>query len=70
MQHASDDVKFEEMNLWIVDERLAYHRYLASDKTLRSMPVVESDSTKEPDIAIFDQAFAYSDSDSHSRQLL
>jgi len=27
------------------------------------MPVIDSNSTKEPDIAIFDQAFAYSDSD-------
>lgn len=63
MRYTSDDVSFEEMNLWIVDERLAYHRYLASDKTLKSMPVIESNSTKEPDIAIFDQAFAYSDSD-------
>lgn len=63
MRHTSDDIAFEEMNLWIVDERLAYHRYLASDKTLKSMPLVESNSTKEPDIAIFDQAFAYTDSE-------
>ena len=63
MRHTSNDVSFEEMNLWIVDDRLAYHRYLASDKTLKSMPVIDSNSTKEPDIAIFDQAFAYSDSD-------
>ncbi|MDO4981965.1 MAG: hypothetical protein Q4E35_00215 [Eubacteriales bacterium] len=63
MRHTSDDVSFEEMNLWIVDERLAYHKYLASDKTLKSMPVINSDRTKEPDIAIFDHAFAYSDSD-------
>lgn len=63
MQHTSDEVRFEEMNLWLVDERLAYHRFLASDKTLKSMPFVDSGSTKEPDIAIFDQAFAYSDSD-------
>lgn len=63
MRHTSDDVAFEEMNLWIVDERLAYHRYLASDKTLKSMPVLDSRSTKEPDIAIFDQAFAYSDNE-------
>lgn len=63
MRHTSDDVTFEEMNLWIVDERLAYHKYLASDKTLKSMPVIDSDSTKEPDIAVFDQAFAYSDSE-------
>ena len=51
------------MNLWIVDERLAYHKFLASDKTLRSMPCVDSSSTKEPDIAVFDQAFAYTDSE-------
>lgn len=63
MRHTSDDVEFEEMNLWIVDERLAYHKFLASDKTLRSMPCVDSNSTKEPDIAVFDQAFAYSDSE-------
>ena len=63
MQHTSNDVSFEEMNLWIVDERMAYHRYLASDKTLNSMPVINSNSTKEPDIAIFDQAFAFSDND-------
>lgn len=63
MRHTSDDVAFEEMNLWIIDERLAYHRYLASDKTLKSMPILDSRSTKEPDIAIFDQAFAYSDNE-------
>lgn len=63
MRHTSDDIAFEEMNLWIVDERLAYHRYLASDKTLSSMPILDSKRNKEPDIAIFDQAFAYSDSD-------
>ena len=63
MRHTSDDIEFEEMNLWIVDERLAYHKFLASDKTLRSMPCVDSSSTKEPDIAVFDQAFAYTDSE-------
>lgn len=63
MRHTSDDIKFEEMNLWVVDERLAYHSFLASDKTLKSIPVIDSDSTKEPDIAVFDRAFAFSDSD-------
>ena len=63
MQHTSDDIEFEEMNLWLVDERLAYHNFLASDKTLKSMPVIDSKSTKEPDIAVFDRAFAYTDSD-------
>lgn len=63
MRHTSDDVTFEEMNLWIIDERLAYHRFLASDKTIKSLPEVDSSSTKEVDIAVFDRAFAYTDDD-------
>ena len=63
MRHTSDDVTFEEMNLWIIDERLAYHRFLASDKTIKSLPEVSSDSTKELDLAVFDRAFAYTDDD-------
>lgn len=61
MRHTSDDVSFEEMNLWIIDERLNYHTYLASDKTIRSMPILYSDSTKEPDIAIFNTPIAYAE---------
>lgn len=51
------------MNLWIVDERLAYHKFLASDKTIKSLPGIDSKSRKEIDIAIFDQAFAFSEDD-------
>ena len=32
MQISSDEIKFEDMNLWLIDDRLAYHHYLASDK--------------------------------------
>ena len=63
MQHTSDDVSFEEMNLWVIDERLAFHSFLASDKTLKSMPILSSKSTKEPDIAVFERAFAYAETD-------
>ena len=63
MRHTSDDVDFEEMNLWIIDERLAYHKFLASDKTIKSLPDVDSKSTKELDIAVFDRAFAFSDNE-------
>lgn len=50
MQTISDAIKFEDSNLWLVDERLAFHNFLASDKTLTSIPITDSDSTKEPDI--------------------
>ncbi|MFL6127116.1 ATP-binding protein [Actinophytocola sp.] len=46
----SNEIGTDASNLWIVDERLAFHDYLASDKTLKSMPITGSDSTKEPDI--------------------
>lgn len=50
MRTESNDLASDGSNLWIIDERLAFHDYLASDKTLKSMPVTGSESTKEPDI--------------------
>lgn len=41
---------FDRCNLWLVDESLAFHDYLASDKTLDSMPITGSSDTKEPDL--------------------
>ncbi|MCL2153298.1 MAG: ATP-binding protein [Oscillospiraceae bacterium] len=54
----SDDIDYSKHNLWMIDERLAYHYYLASDKPLSSYTVVESDCDREPDIVIFGPAFA------------
>jgi hypothetical protein len=50
MGTTSRDGAYRASNLWIVDERLAFHNYLASDKTLKSMPITGSTSTKEPDL--------------------
>ena len=50
MRTDSNELGSDASNLWIIDERLAFHDYLASDKTLRSMPVTGSGSTREPDI--------------------
>jgi hypothetical protein len=58
MVTTSDDMDYEKHNLWIIDEKLAYHYYLASDKPLSTYAVMDSDSHKEPDIAIFEPAFA------------
>lgn len=50
MRADSNEIGTDASNLWIIDERLAFHDYLASDKTLKSMPVTGSESTTEPDI--------------------
>ena len=46
----SDDIHLDECNLWLVDERLAFHNYLSSDKPLSDMPITKSKEKKKPDI--------------------
>lgn len=60
MQITSDDIQFDEMNLWLIDDRLAYHHFLASDQPMKSLPVLESDVPRRMDIAVFDKAISYS----------
>lgn len=47
------DVDYEDHNLWLLDERLVFSHYIASDK------VISKEDHKEPDIAVFhnEQAF-------------
>ena len=60
MQVTSDDIQFDEMNLWLIDDRLAYHNFLASDQPMKSLPVLQSDVSRRMDIAVFDKAISYS----------
>jgi hypothetical protein len=50
MRSTSTDAPYKANNLWIIDERLSFHDYLASDKPLAAMPITETSSTKEPDL--------------------
>lgn len=50
MRKDSSQVFLDSCNLWLIDERLAFHNYLASDKTINAMPITGNDSTKEPDL--------------------
>lgn len=50
MHTTSDSVKFEDNNLWLIDDRLVFHHYMASDKPFNSMIINDSKSTDRPDI--------------------
>ncbi|GAB4338269.1 MAG: hypothetical protein Kow0037_22050 [Calditrichia bacterium] len=66
MRVDSNEVMMDSCNLWLIDERLAFHDYLASDKTLSSMPITGSEDTKEPDILalnVFDTPILVSEGD-------
>lgn len=53
MIKTSDEVSIDDANLWLLDERLAFHNFMASDKSLKSMPTTDSQSGKEPDLALW-----------------
>lgn len=60
LQTLSDEIGFEDHNLWMIDEKLSYHKYLASDKTFKRIEPIESNSNDRPDIIIFNRPFAFS----------
>ncbi|HCC2034884.1 TPA: ATP-binding protein [Klebsiella pneumoniae] len=63
----STEVFLDSCNLWLIDERLAFHNYLSSDKTLNSMPITGNGSTKEPDLLslrVFDNPLLVNDQSS------
>lgn len=47
MRRTSLDTRYEEHNLWLLDERLVFSKYIASDK------VISSDDHDEPDLVTF-----------------
>jgi hypothetical protein len=58
MQSDSNSISLNAGNLWLIDERLAFHDYLASDKPISAYPSADSEARKEPDICsfnVFDQ---------------
>lgn len=61
MHTTSDEIEYDKHNLWIIDEKLAYHYLLASDKKLNQVESINTESTKRPDILIFNNPFAFAD---------
>ncbi|MGK2889198.1 MAG: hypothetical protein ACSLEN_09010 [Candidatus Malihini olakiniferum] len=67
MRKDSCEIFLDSCNLWLIDERPAFHNYLASDKTLNAMPITGNDSTKEPDLLslrVFDNPLLVNDQSS------
>ena len=58
------DVLFEQQNLWIIDEKLTFHRYLASDTRLDKQETHEGADRQRPDLVIWNNPFSLSEEDS------
>lgn len=50
MHMTSDDVDSDNNNLWLINDRLVFHHYLASDKSFKSMEITDCESKDRPDI--------------------
>jgi len=59
MGYTSEILPYENHNLWLLDERLAYSVYSASDKKIGS----SNKALKEPDLVIFDQKKSFRNGD-------
>lgn len=62
MRLDSNELQIDDHNLWILDDRLAFFSFFASDKPIKTY--AESDSAREPDIAFFyDSCVAWRESE-------
>lgn len=59
LRETTDTLDYEDHNLWIIDDSLAFYTYFASDRTLKSITGGADPSTLEPDIAIFDLGLGF-----------
>ena len=67
MGNDSNGLTPDSSNLWLIDERLAFHDYLSSDKPLCTIPITNSDETKKPDLCalnVFDNPVLVSEGNS------
>ena len=59
LRESKRTLSYDDHNLWIIDDTLSFYTYFASDNTLKSLTGKTSDSTQEPDLAIFDLGLGF-----------
>ena len=60
-------IPYDKHNLWLLDDRLTYHRYIYSDIAIKAhVPAEGASSKKETDLAIYDKLFYYGERNDYS----
>lgn len=59
----SEEIAYQDHNLWLIDERLTYHSLITSDKALSSVTGLDVESEKRPDLFIFDRRVIFAEDD-------
>ncbi|MGY2733633.1 hypothetical protein [Sphingomonas sp. UYP23] len=61
MKSSTDETLYSQQNLWLLDERLNSYGVIHSDRQLRSIDGLQSDSALRPDLIAFDQEYILGD---------
>jgi hypothetical protein len=49
----TNDILFDDHNLWLIDERLSFHSFAMSDKPIKD--IIKNGSSDRPDICVFNE---------------
>lgn len=63
LNSTSDELKYEDHNLWLLDDRLAFYSYLNSDKRMDAQTGGKSESKDRPDVTLFDLGLSFGSDD-------
>jgi hypothetical protein len=66
LRSTTDELSYEDHNLWIIDDGLAFYTYFSSDKPLSRTTGGADSSNVEPDLAIFDLGLGFEQSKANS----
>ena len=61
IRSASDEIPYDKQNLWLIDERLTYHSFLASDNKFEQIRQLQSSSSDRPDLLIYNDSLAFAE---------
>lgn len=63
LKSTSEDLDYDDHNLWIVDDRLAFFSYFNSDTQMRKQIVDAEHPLDRPDISVFDLGLGFQNDD-------
>lgn len=65
LNSTSQELSYEDHNLWLLDDRLAFYTYFNSDKRMNSQVGGETTSTDRPDITLLDVSLGFQSEDAN-----
>ncbi|MBZ5857759.1 ATP-binding protein [Flavihumibacter profundi] len=68
IRSSTDEIPPDKQNLWLLDERLTYHSFLASDKRFDQIKQLQSQNQDRVDLLIYNDALAFSEEQLHPHQ--